>query len=431
MQETHQQSLLPVPIEPIVALIQEKVPRMKKARDGAVAAMTEFHNRFNELFLKYQQDPEGLKDTMDGMVAEANTLLVKIKATYDGVYGMRKSISDTTDKIKEFLMEYEKPLSYDAKADTLYNHIRTTIQKFKQTELDIKKKAEEAAAKKREIENYKVDLVTAMKKNLLDMLAEKVERANTNTRGYFEKKTLEEFDEAARVFAGMKVKVKQEDYEKCFAVFYDNTKITPDVYAKLINQTRLEESYDKWNEKIIVAVTPILNEWRAKIPEIKRQKTELAKANDDERVQLEAENARQAAAEDERRKMEASRIQQAETNAIDQQAEVNRMSNNFVEQASNQELADTGPSKKVLKFSNKKEEQGQAFLSICYHVMMSNKFPGLFKLNKDGSFILDKNDEKQYASMIEPWIKFFEMNCKDRVVEGASWVEEAKVIIRK
>lgn len=420
MSETHQQSLLPVAIEPIVALVQEKVPKMQKARDGAVAAMRDFYKKFSELFLKYKEDPEGLKDTMEGMVAEANALLVKIKTTYDGVYAMRKGITDTTDQIKEFLMQYEKDLSYDAKANTGYNHIREIIQKFKQTELDLNKKAEEAAARKREIENYKVDLVTAMKKGLLDLMADKVERANTQSRAYFDSKTLDEFDEAAKVFAGMKVKLKQEDYEKCFDVFYDNTKITPAEYAQLINKTRLDETYDKWNEKIVVAVTPILNEWRAKIPDIKRQKLEMAKANEDEKKRLEEENARQAKAEDERRKTEAERIKNVEKNAIEQQAEVNRMSNSFVEQATNQELADTGPSKKVLKFSDKKEEQGQAFLSICYHVMMSPKFPGLFKKDKD-----------EYTDAVGWFVRFFETNCKDRTVEGAQWVEQAKVIVRK
>jgi hypothetical protein len=429
--ENHQQPLLPVPIEPIVALVQEKVPKMQKARDGAVAAMRDFYTKFNELFQKYQADPEGMKDTMDSMVAEANDLLVKIKKTYDGVYAMRKGITDTTDQIKEFLMQFEKDLSYDAKANTGYNHIRSIIQKFKQAELDLKKKAEAEAARKREVENYKVDLVTAMKKNLLDLLADKIERANTQSRAYFDASTLEDFDERAKVFTGMKVKLKQDDYEKCFEVFYDNTKINNAEYLGLVNKTRLEETYDKWNEKIVVSVTPILNEWRAKIPDIKRQMVEMAKADEDQKKLLAEEQAKQAAAEDARRKADAERLQQAEKNAIEQQAEVNRMSNSFVEQAVVQELADSGPSKKVLRFSDKKEEQGQAFLSLIYHVMMHPKFVGLFKKDKDGALVLDKDGNKQYSTMVEPWVKFFETHCKERTVEGAVWEEQAKVIVRK
>lgn len=418
--ETHQQSLLPVPIEPIVALVQEKVPKMQKARDGAVTAMRDFYVKFNELFQKYQADPEGLKDTMDGMVAEANGLLVKVKSTYDGVYAMRKGITDTTDQIKEYLMQFEKDLSYDAKANSGYNHIRNIIQKFKQTELDLKKKAEEVAAKKREIENYKVDLVTAMKKNLLDLLAMKIEKANSNSRAFFDKTTLDEWDDAVRVFTNAKPKLKQEDYEKCFEVFVDTSKVAPDEYAKLINKTRLEEPYDKWVEKIAIAVSPVLNEWRAKIPEIKRQKLEMAKANEEDKKRLAEEASKQAAAEDARRKTEAERIQNAEKNAIEQQAEVNRMSNSFVEQATVQQLEDTGPAKKVLKFSEKKEEQGQAFLSLIYHVMMHPKFPGLFKKDKD-----------EYTDAVGWFVRFFETHCKDRAVEGATWTDQAKVIIKK
>jgi hypothetical protein len=416
--ETHQQPLLPVAIEPIVALVQEKVPKMQKARDGAVVAMREFYVKFNELFKKYQQDP-GLKDTMDGMVQEANDLLVKVKTTYDGIYAMRKGITDTTDQIKEYLMQFEKDLSYDAKANTGYNHIRNIIQQFKQAELDNKKKAEEAAARKREIENYKVDLVTAMKKNLLDLISAKIDKVNLNSRAFFDKTTLEEWDNAVTVFTSARPKLKQEDYEKCFDVFYDNTKVAADAFAKLINQARLDEPYDKWVEKIELAVTPILNEWRAKIPDIKRQKIELSRANEDEKRVLETKNAAQAKAEDERRKTEADRLQKAEQAEIDRQAEVDRMKNNFVEQASNQLLEDAGPSKKVLKFSEKKEEQGQAFMSIVYHVMLNEKF------------LFYKKDKEEYTDAVGWFVRFFETHCKDRTVEGATWTDQAKVIVRK
>lgn len=418
----NQQPLLPIPLEPILEIAKEKVPRMIATRDKAVAAMRDFYTKFKDALEKYKADPEGLKDTMDGLVTEGNDLLAKIKTTYDGVVPMRKSMTDSMDSLKEWLMQFEKELAYDAKANNGYNAIKGLIQLYKQAELDARKKAEEEAAKKRERENYKVDLAGSMRKNLLDLLATKLERANTESRKYLYDCPIEEFEARVTAFMKMTPKLKQEDYDKCFSIFFDKNKITEQEFAELQTKVKSDDSYEKWTQKIVQELTPIVNEWRAKIPEIRRERNEIANADATTKAELEKKQQEHAIAEDNRIKMSTQAVISAEASVIDQRAEVEKTKNSFVEQATTQQLEDTGPSKKVLKFSEKSEDQMQALISIMAHCMMHKKFPGIYKKDKE---------PKEYIDSVGWWVRFFETNCKDKTVEGATWEDVAKVIVRK
>ena len=427
-----QQSLLPVKIEPILEMIQDKAPKMMKARDGAVSAMTSFNEKIKGAFAEYQKDPDGTRDTMTALIDEGNGLLVKVKKTFDGVQNWRKEMTGPLDQVKEFLMQYEKDLAYDGKSKNIYTDIRNSIQQFMQAELDARKAKEEELAKAKAKENYKVDLVSSIKKNLLNLHTEKIEKANSASRDYFNAATLENFDEKAKVFMGFKGKLKIEDYDKCFTIFFDKNIITQEEFSALVIKAKGEETWDKWNEKLMIEVNPVLNEWRAKIPDIKKQKIELAQANEEEKEKIKKAQEDQAKAEDERVRMAAVAQKKESEAQLEQEAEVNKMSNEFAEQANVQTMEDTGPSKKVLKFDSARELQGKAFLSIAYHVMMSPKFPGIHKVDKaSGELVLDAKGAPQYIDSVGWWVRFFETHCKSKTVEGAEWVDQAKVIVRK
>ena len=405
---------LPVKLEPVIQLIQAFVPDADVNTSKAEKAM--------QKWVKIESE-----DDVDAV----NALLVKVKGSYDRWSKYRKDITGPLDEIKEFLMQYEKRVAYDGKTANEYTRLRNLVQTFKQAELD-KKRAEEAlAAKKREKEDYKVQLETQVKKNLAEMVISRVVEVDDSSRKFFDATTVENFDEEARKYMGFKPILKQDRYDQCFQVAYDKSKLSEEEFGEWVNtHMKVIEAFDKWKDLVVEGITPILNDWRAKIPELKAEKVRISQVKDEaERKRMEDEAKKREQDESDRKKEEFKNLQAEANKQIDEEADINKMHNAFQQQAVTQELGHTGPVKYVLRFTDDKLIV-KALANIIYHCFLSPKFQGIYKLDKQKQRVKNEQGELVYVDQIQWWLDFFMSHC-DAKIPGTEVKEVAKVIVRK
>lgn len=405
---------LPVKLEPVVQLVQQFIPEADEKTAKAVSAMQKITS------IESDDDVEAV-----------NGLLTKVKASYDKFSTLRKEITGPLDEIKEFLMQFEKRVAYDGKTANEYTRLRGLIQAYKQEQLE-KKKAEEAlAAKKREKEDYKVQLEAQIKKNLAQMVIDRVVELDEKSRKWFEQATVENFDEQAKKYSSFKPLLKEEHYDACFNVAYDRDKLPEEEFTDWVKgHVKFIEDYEKWKNLVIEGTTAILNEWRAKIPDLKAEKVSVAQAkSEEEKIRLQAEVAKREQDEADRKKSEFAQLKADAVKQIDEETDINKMNNAFQQQAITQELGDTGPVKRFLRFTDDKQV-GKPLFNVMYHCFLSPKFPGIYKLDKNKQRVKNEQGEFEYIAPVQWWLDFFITYCEAEV-PGTHIKEVAKVIVRK
>lgn len=403
----------PLPeITSIISLAKEHIPKMKSASEQAVAMMAEVPDEITD---------EGLEDAMDiaGAIAEG----------YDKIVARRMTMTKPLDDLKKLFMEYERPL--DAKNENSeYAKLRHKIGAYKQKKIDEKKRTEEAAAKRKAKENHLVDIGTSVLQKLNDLMLTLTNETEALSKNYFEKSTLEDFDKRAEQYHKMKPVLKTDRYSACFIYDFNSNLITKEEFADIIATLKSVETYDKWNAELVKNATPVVNAWRAKIPELKENLIKLKNAADEtERARLASEQAAKAKEEETRRLSEIQQQHVSNSLEIESNASVNKLSNEFVEQATTQQVGPTGPTKLVLKFTDPKLTL-KAFSTIVYHVMADKEFPGIQKKSKDGKLVVDANGNPEYIAAVQWWVDYFLKNC-DAAVDGTVVEEIAKVIVKK
>jgi hypothetical protein len=214
-------------------------------------------------------------------------------------------------------------------------------------------------------------------------------------------------------------------------VFYDKAKLSEAEFEDFItNHMKFIEDYEKWKELVIDGVTPVLNDWRAKIPDLKAEKLRIAAIKDEEqRKKSELESQKRAQEEADRKKAEFEKAKADANKQIEEEADMNRMHNAFQQQATTQELGHVGPVKYVLRFTDDKQV-GKPLFNVMYHCFLSPKFPGIYKLDKSKNPVVNEQGQKVYIDAIQYWMDFFVANC-DAQVPGTEVKEVAKVIVRK
>lgn len=387
-------------LKSLTTLAKEYIPKLQRAHDAAVAEMKGI------TAINSDDDLEGVE-----------SLIVDTREAYKKMVTLRKEMTAPLDAIKDRLMEYERPLSDDKGSE--YTRVRGLVGAYNQKKIDDKKRIEADAAKKKLRENHLVDVGTAILQKLNDLLLTKTKEAESKSKAYFDATKLEEFDARAEQYRKMKPSLKVEDYAACFTVPYNNSLLSVDDYTTLVAELKKEESYEKWNEEVVKTSTPIVNAWRAKIPELKENLIKLKNAaSDAERDRLAAEQKRKAEEEETRRRAELEQQNLAKSMELQSQANLSKLENSFVEQATVQQSGDTGPVKLVLKFTDEMKIL-KPLTEIIYHCLASPKFEGIHKKDKSG-----------YIPAVQFWIDFFLKNC-DADIAGTTVTEEAKVIIRK
>lgn len=412
---------LPIPVEQdeipelktLVTKAKEYQPKLQHINEAAVGMMKEYLDKGSV------DDEEEREDAAE--------IIVIVRDAYNKMLPMRKELTGPLDELKKKLMEYERPLMDEKGSD--YTKLRGLIAAYDQKKIDEKKRIEEAAAKKKLRENHLVDIGAACLTNLNNLVLAKTKSADTQSDAYFKKATLENFDKHAEVYRQMKPNLKIEEYAKCFEVPYNKDLFTISEFADIITSIKQVETYEKWNEEVVKFATPVVNAWRAKIPELKENLIKLKNAADEtERARLQAEQQKKADEDAARLREGIEQQHNAQAAQITDRAELSKLNNSFVEQATTYDAGDIGPTKLVLKFVDKKTSY-KALSTIIYQCMSHPKFPGFEKKVK-GEIVKDAQGNPEYIEGVQFWIDFFLKNC-DADIPDTRVFEVAKTIIRK
>jgi len=398
-------------VRDITQLMVGLVPKLEKVRDGALAMMSEIEA------IETEEQRE-----------DAAEVVALVRDGYNKMVPMRKDITGLLDEMKNKLMEYERPL--EDKKDSPYGKLRGKIAAYDQKKIDEKKGIEAAAAKKKAKENALVDIGTQVLQNLNNLLLTKTKEAESKSKAFFDNLTLDKFDAGAETYRKMKPNLKEPEYSACFSIVgYDVVLIPVNEFYDIITTLKEVEPYSKWNEEVIKACGPIINEWRAKIPQLKQNLIDLKNASESERSRLKAEQEQQAQAEADRRARELEQLTLAQSRDIAAHSDLKKLENDFVEQATTQVAGDTGPVKLVLQFNDAKKTL-KALSTIIYHCMASPAFPGIYKKDKNNMAVLDAKGRPEHIQAVQFWVDFFMKNC-DAAIDGTIVLEDAKTIIRK
>jgi hypothetical protein len=412
---SEKESLVPevtTKIQNIVELSKEYLPQMEKGSSLAVAAMEKI---------------TAIEDEDDYESAEH--LCVRVRNAYTKIKGFRTEITGPLDELKKRFMEYECPLS-DIDKSNEYNRVRALMGAFRQAEIERKKKIEAEAAMKKAKENNLVDIGAEILTNLNNLILENTKLADTMSSEYFAKSTVADWDERATRYSKMKPSLKVEDYDKCFDVMPRTGLWEPNEFLDIISTIKKSEPLEKWSEELVKNATPIINAWRAKIPELKQDIINITNAKDVfERERLEEEQKAKALAESERRNREIEQQSMDKSASISAQANLDKLNNEFVEQVTTQQAGDTGPVKYVLQFTDPKKTL-KAFTNILYYCMAHPEFPGIEKRDKNKQVMKDEAGRTIYIDAVQWWLKFFLSKC-DIDIEDTEVFENAKVIVRK
>jgi hypothetical protein len=413
-------------MQKLPALLEANIPKMQKRLNKALAVL----DTIGEI---PDDDDEAYEDAVGKLAA--------VRDVYKANTEMRMEMTSITDAFKDMVMVYERDL--DPKSPkSKYNAKKKFIEDHQQRKTDRINREKAEQAKRKDAENLKVDIRTHILNNLANMLATGITKADTGSKEFFDASTLETFDTRAESYKGMKPKLKQDDYDKCFACNDELAKRGEQLFeagefTTLTNELQQTETYDKWNKLLLEKVGPIINEWRARIPDIKKQKQEMFDAQ--QKGAAEAETLRKKQQEEENTRQQ-ERQKQIDKDAEEQRkqneksANLDKMSNDFAEQGVVQTLGDAGKTKLVLKFSDPKLAP-KALMEIMYHVMSSPKFQETYPVfqnrnNKTKALIFDEKKRPEYIDAVQWFIDFFLANCNAEIT-GTVITEDSKIVIRK
>lgn len=420
--ETTKETLPTVQNSNELSIIIKQIPALSELRTKLENA----HNKAAEKLDAIQviNDDEDYEDVM--------SLLGRTKKMYDTMVELRTPITKQTDDIKDWLMEYERPFNPADKKVNKYHRVRQIAEAYQQTKLEKQQELAREVAKKKEKENSIVDIKATIKQNLLDMVTMLTKKAESGASGFFADTTLETYEERAKTFAGFSGKLPQKAYDECFNVKVTTSLLTDDELNQLTEDIKTVEPFTKWNEEVKKAVNPVLNAWRAKLPELKEQLVALANTKDEEsRNKLAAEQKAKSEAETKAKQEQLDKEAEKAKSEISIQASADKMSNDFAAQATLQQSEDTGKTRQVMKFNDlTKPETAKAFIQIIYHCMASPKFPGFQKRDKTKKLVVDSKGRPEYIDAVDFWVNFFMENC-DGAIDGTTIFEDSKITVRK
>lgn len=410
-------SQLPVVLqkpESIVELVKQNLPEMQSRHNSAMAVMQSLK-----------------KPTNDEEYEANNNILVKAKKTYDLINAKRVLVSEKLDEIKDFLMQFERPLDYGTKAKSLYNDIRRWQEEYKQEELNRvnREKAEIELRKKKE--DRKVEIAAQIEQQLNAMVTSKEKALDGWVRAYFAKATSATFKEIDTRFKSTNPKLNEKDWEACFVTNFSFAPLTEEEEKQFLVELREKESYAKWAEEVTRRIGPEILKWRTRTGEFEQAiKAREAAKSEEEQAKVLAEQRAKQEEEDRKRQQEIDQAAEAKQRAIDEEVQKNKLMNSFQQQAVEQTLDNTGPTKKVLKFEDPK--MAMPFTHVIYQTFASPKFKGIIKM-KDGKAVLDASGRPEYIDAVQWWLNEYTRCCdiNKPKIDHLVVFEDAKIMVKK
>jgi len=395
--EEVQQEQLPARISISVQTLQKNLPVMEKGRELALKKLS--------VITQVTSDEED---------QQANDVLVVAKQIADKVIKARKEITEPLDVIKGQLMEYEKAIAYDSKADNEFNRVRHLREAYAQLKIDEKKKKEYEADLLRQIAVYKAMWREKIQKALIEMQAGRKRSVIEGMSAWESSMTLENFETKKKALESKTPELKQEVYDACFH---------PLVQGRRTDLVRNEEEfllamkqefpYQKQNEEYMAMAVEIINGYRAKLPTIKEKLIEISKQQDAAAAEAKRKEELRLKAEEQMKASQAEAEQKIQSAKDD--ADLNILEAEFQRQGMVQDL-ESGPAKRVITFA-----EGQflkPFTEIIGHCIAHPDFPGI------------KDKKGGYVKHVQWWMDWFASHC---IVEIKGTVVDlkAKTFVRQ
>lgn len=440
---------------PVFQKIKQYVPLMVSVKEKAVAKLQQQHDVIKAFVATYDGAPS---DKCDALQESINKSLNAAKQAYEYLEAKRTEITKPMDELKAELMDYEKSVRTDKKTDNYYTSICRELAAIQNKQIAYKQEAERQAQRKLDVENYKVDLQAQMKKNLTALTIDYVKTTDTGSANFWKLATLDNFSVKEARFKDWKPSLKVEDFEKCFQVLFDHQKMlfddfskqlseskTPEErqkvlnqrteaakneFKKLVDELKKEETYEKWQANIVEVITPTLNAWLGKIPQIKENLQAQKNASDEEERKRIADE--QAAKDEEDQKQRATQLDELKKEteqAIESEADTQRTVNSFVAQGTTQEIPDSGPTKKVYVMSDK-AKAAKGLMTAMSKTIMHKDFSVYARDKQKNTKIDTDTGQAQLNEHLDFFLKFVAQNCPQEL-EGFELKEVAKLIIRK
>lgn len=368
----------------------------------------------NEIAMSQLRELQALTIGSDEEREEAITKLAKVRAVYNKVNSMRVEITEPLDQIKDYLMSFERALD-DKGKDNEYAKAKQPIAVYDQWKIDERKKAELIAENNRQIAVYKADLKAAVGRQLAEMLAGAKKNLIDGMSRWQTSLTLETFDARQKALESTPPSpIKQEKYDACFNTNFNRKPIINEEDTKIyIESLKVEYPYATYNETYIALATEIINEYRAKMPVIKKELEDIKASKD--AVELEAKRKKDLEDQAARDRVQVeSELTQA-VQQVDEQKDMSVMEADFVKQGSTQDL-EAGPMKKEASFE-KDNLFLKPLLEVISVVATSGKLTSIRKRNGE------------YIDSVSWWLKQFETLGKE--VSGIVLKDVAKVIVKE
>lgn len=400
-------------IEPTTDLVQVKQVSSSLEKIKELLPSIQKGNAIGLNFLKEIQEAKiSTKEEREAMVEKLTT----VKKIYDKVKKMRTEITEPLDAAKTWIMDFERDMDYSSKSDNSYNKAKKVITDYDQKVLEDNKKAEQVAERKRQTSIYKSELKEKVARQLVEMVAGQVKNVIDGMSKWEASLTLGTIDQEEQVLKSKKPSLKMPSYEACFKTdFVGKALVTEEELQLWYEEWKKEMPYTKYNEEYLQQIAPILNEYRSKMQDIKKQLELIEKASEEKKAGLEKKRAADLEAKSQEAIAEVDKQVEAKVDQLQMATENAKVEADFTKQGQLEGL-ESGPIKYAVTFEN--AAWVQPFIAVVGHCIKSDKFKLL-------------NTKEEPIDAISWWMNFFAANCVGTEVNGIKWNEMAKTIIKK
>jgi len=346
--------------------------------------------------------------------------LAKTKAVTDKLDLL---IKETVGPLEDFIDQvksYKKSIDYASKTKdgNEYTKAKAVIEAYDQ------RKAKEAERIRLEAEFlkkqnlYKAEIKEGIGRRLVDMISGQKKNIIDGMARWEAGLTLANFELSFEKLAVQKPILKKDKWEECFVVpFQQGQLMTKEVFAAYLTELKQEYPYEKYNSEFAEAVSPILNEYRAKKDVVKKRLEEIEKASEEAKVALEQKRKDELEKQRQEQIKLADQQQVEAMDKVDHQKEMDKMNAEFTEQVQTQDIEDL-PMKKEASFEDNVNYL-KPFAEVVGACALNPKFPGIMK--KNGT---------EYVDHVQWWLDWYAGNCKD-AIKGIKIIQVPKTIIRK
>lgn len=382
--------------------VSKNFPEIKRRCTNASIALSKFK--------KIESDEE------DEVV---ESVLVKVRTTYQHCNMLRKESTSLLDELKEEMMEPERLISALAgdKEKSLYLEKKSLRDSYAAEKY--KKQQEEQARilKEKNAKEEKIRLTAFFETAFFENITNAINNTIAGIENYYNSLTLQDFEEKTKRFS-MKPVLKQDVFESWFKVDFNSSKLSGEEFDTLIkDEIRTKYIYNTLNDQYVKQVEAVMLQWKEKLPAKKSELQsleELRKTNAEEAAHIEQQNkeAQKRDADALAEKQEADRIKRVQE--IEQNQRTLQLEANFDAQVQVDQMVEQEGirKKKVAIIDVPQAKIVDTFARVLFACFQNKKFEGYLKTDKSGNLAApDENGNPVYTKWAEELLSFYAQYC--------------------